>query len=103
MVALVYSCPHCGQSEPVVRFGRNASSGTQRLWCKQCKKAFTPAPSERRVTLEKEAQITAALSEKLSQRAIARMLKVSRDTVRNTLKKSAADSTESESGIANQE
>ncbi len=95
MVALVYSCPHCGQSEPVVRFGKNAS-GTQRLWCKQCKKAFTPSPSERRVTPEKEAQITAALSEKLSQRAIARMLKVSRDTVRNTLKKSAADTVDQE-------
>jgi transposase-like protein len=102
MVALVYSCPHCGQSEPVVRFGKNAS-GTQRLWCKDCKKAFTPAPSERRVTPEKEAQITAALSEKLSQRAIARMLKVSRDTVRSTLKKSAAGSTEPEHRRANQE
>ena len=101
MVALVYSCPHCGRSEPVVRFGKNASSGTQRLWCKECKKAFTPAPSDRRtVTPEKEAQITAALSEKLSQRAIARMLKVSRDTVRATLKKSAADPVDQEPGRA---
>ena len=101
MVALAYSCPHCEQTEPVVRFGRNGS-GTQRLWCKACKRAFTPVPVEQRVTPEKEAQILAALSEKLSQRAIARMLKVSRDTIRATLKKSAAGRVDNEPGCARQ-
>ncbi len=90
MVANVYSCPQCGQAEPLVRFGHNRS-GTQRLWCKACKKAFTPQPIDRSVTAQKQEQITAALSERLSQRAAARLLKVSRDTIRKTLKKSPAN------------
>ncbi len=91
MVAIIYSCPHCGQAKPLVRFGRNRS-GTQRLWCKACKRAFTPQPIDRSsVTAQKQQQITGALSERLSQRAIARLLKVSRDTIRKTLKKSRAN------------
>ena len=86
MVALVYSCPHCQQAEPVVRFGRNRS-GTPRLWCKDCRKSFTPHPKERRLTQEKQEKIQDALGERLSQRAIARMLNLSRDTIRKTLKK----------------
>jgi transposase-like protein len=70
----------------VVRFGTNRS-GTRRLWCKVCRKSFTPAPKERRVTPEKEERITSLLRERLSQRAVARALKVSRDTIRRTLKK----------------
>jgi DNA invertase Pin-like site-specific DNA recombinase len=52
-----------------------------------CRKAFTPQPRDRRVTPEKEESIAAALTERLSQRAVARLLKVSRDTIRRTLKK----------------
>lgn len=86
MVTHVFRCPHCQAAEPVVRFGTNRS-GTQRLWCNACRRAFTPAPRECSVTPEKEERIAAALRERLSQRAIARMLKVSRDTIRRTLKK----------------
>ncbi len=87
MVTLTYACPHCHGTAPVVRYGKNRS-GTDRLWCKACRRAWTPAPNnQRRITPEKEGRITAALSERLSQRAIARMLKVSRDTIRATLKK----------------
>jgi transposase-like protein len=86
MVTHVSLCPHCQAAEPVVRFGTNRS-GTQRLWCKGCRKSFTPVPKARRVTPEKEAQIAALLRERLSQRAVARVLKVSRDTIRHTLKK----------------
>jgi transposase-like protein len=86
MVTHVFHCPHGQPAEPVVRFGTNRS-GTQRLWCKVCRKAFTPQPRDRRVTPEKEESIAAALTERLSQRAVARLLKVSRDTIRRTLKK----------------
>jgi hypothetical protein len=41
---------------------------------------------DRRVTPEQEGSIAAALTERLSQRAVARLLKVSRDTIRRTLK-----------------
>jgi transposase-like protein len=92
MVALLYACPHCGETKPVVRYGKNRS-GTERLWCKACRKAWTPTPNnERRITAEKEARITAALSERLSQRAIARMLKVGRDTIRATRQKKSTNS-----------
>ena len=86
MVTKVYECPHCQQSEPVVRFGRTRS-GSQRLRCQACCKTWTPEPKSRAVTPEKEQLILAALRERLSQRAIARTLKVSRDTIRETLKK----------------
>ncbi len=41
---------------------------------------------ERHITPAKEARITAALMERVSRRAIARRLKVSRDTIRATRK-----------------
>ena len=86
MVTHVYLCPHCQAAEPVVRFGANRS-GTQRLWCKVCRKRFTPDPKDRRVPPEKEERIAGLLRERLSQRAVARALQVSRDTIRRTLKK----------------
>jgi transposase-like protein len=86
MVTHIYLCPRCQEADPVVRFGTNRS-GTQRLWCKVCRKSFTPVPKERRVTPEQEERITVLLCERLSQRAVARALKVSRDTIRRTLKK----------------
>jgi transposase-like protein len=63
----IFHCPHGRQAEPVVRFGTNRS-GTRRLWCKACRKAFTPQPRDRSVTPEKEESIAAALTERLSQR-----------------------------------
>ena len=86
MVTAVYECPHSEQSEPVVRFGRTRS-GSQRLRCQECRKTWTPQPKSRAVTPEKEKLIMAALRERLSQRAIARTLKVSRATIRQVLKK----------------
>ncbi|CAN5248582.1 hypothetical protein BH20GEM2_BH20GEM2_03000 [soil metagenome] len=86
MVTQVFPCPHCHQAEPVVRFGTNRS-GTQRLLCKACQRTFTPAPRDRSITPETEERIAGALSERLSQRAIARVLRVSRDTIRRTAKK----------------
>jgi transposase-like protein len=70
----------------VVRFGTHRS-GTQRLWCKVCRKSFTPLPKERRVTPEKEERMTVLLRERFSQRAVPRALKVSRATIRRTLKR----------------
>ncbi len=86
MVTIAFACPHCQEAEPVVHFGTNRS-GTQRLWCKPCQRAFTPQPKDRSLTPEKEERITAALAERLSQRAIARVLGVNRDTIRSTEKK----------------
>ncbi len=87
MVTHVYECPHCKHSARIVRRGFNRNS-TQRLLCGDCGQSWTPQGKSRTLSAEKEALIERALSERLSQRAIARTLAVSRDTVRAVLKKS---------------
>jgi len=84
MVAI--ACPHCGLTEPVIRFGFNRG-GTAKLRCKACVKVFTPQPNSRTLSPEKEAQILAALAERMSLRAIARTFHVSRDTASTLLQK----------------
>jgi transposase-like protein len=70
----------------VVRFGTNRS-GTQRPWCKVCRKRFTPVPKDRGVSPEKAERLAVLLRERLSQREVARALQVSRDTIRRMLNK----------------
>ncbi len=86
MVAL--SCPHCGNKKEVIKFGTNRS-GTARCRClaQGCGRTFTPAPKSRALTSEKQAAIERALSERVSQQGIARMLQVSRNTIRTVRKK----------------
>lgn len=89
MVAI--PCPSCGDTTSIIRFGRNRS-GSERLRCKVCKQCFTPQDRSRVMTAEKQAQIERCLSERLSQRAIARALGVSRDTIRAVRKKGQNES-----------
>ncbi len=84
MVAL--SCPHCGNIKDVIRFGTNRS-GTARCRCQDCGRTFTLNPKSRALTAERQAAIERALAERISQQGIARMLGVSRDTVRKVRKK----------------
>jgi len=84
MVAL--SCPHCGNKKDVIKFGTNRS-GTARCRCLACSRTFTPVPKSRALSPEKEAAIERALSERVSQQGIARMLKVGRNTIRAVRKK----------------
>jgi len=70
MVPKVYRCKHCGQWESVVRHGFTRR-GSQRLRCKSCRRAWAPAGHSHTLSTEKEALITKALQERLSQRAIA--------------------------------
>ncbi len=86
MVTKNYACPHCGQVEPVVRFGFT-EGGRQRLRCKECHKTWSPEAQSCTLSAEKESLIVKALGERLSQRAIARSLGAGRDTVRKVLKK----------------
>lgn len=86
MFSKVYVCPHCGRSENVVRHGFTRA-GSQRLRCNVCKKAWAPEAKSRALSREKEALIEKALSERLSQRAIARSLGAGRVTVARILKK----------------
>jgi transposase-like protein len=84
MVAI--SCPSCGDTESIVRFGYNRS-GTERLRCRACGRCFTPNGKSRAITPEKEKLIENCLAERMSQYGIARALGVSRDTVRKVRKK----------------
>jgi len=87
MVTTICLCPHCGCGEAVIRSGFTRS-GSRRLYCKVCRKAWSATPHRRALSAEKEALIVKALGERLSQRAIARTFGVSRDTIRALLKKS---------------
>jgi len=69
---------------PLPGFNR---SGTARCRCLACKKTFTLQAKSRRLRPDKEAAIERALAERIWQMGIARMLKVSRDTVRAIRKK----------------
>ena len=84
MVAV--SCPHCGNIRDVIKFGYNRG-GTARCRCRACGKTFTLSPRSRTLWPDKQAAIERALSERISQQGIARMLKVSRNTVRSVRKK----------------
>ena len=86
MVAHVIACPHCCKTEPVIRHGTNRG-GTARCRCKDCNKTFTPAPNPRTTSPERQQQVLAALSERLSIAAVARMFGMSRQTVYDLLKK----------------
>jgi DNA-binding NarL/FixJ family response regulator len=52
-----------------------------------CTKTFTLSPKSRTLAPDKEAAILGALAERISQQGIARMLRVSRNTVRASRKK----------------
>jgi len=86
MVMVVHACPHCGEEERVRRYGCNRS-GSERLYCNVCRKAWTLRPKSRSVTSEKAQLILNALQETTSYSAIARTFKVSRNTIYALLKK----------------
>ncbi len=70
----------------MIRFGKNRS-GTPRCRCKSCAKTFTPSPRSRTLTPQRERAILDCLAERISQRGIARALRVSRVTIRAVRKK----------------
>jgi transposase-like protein len=85
----VTSCPHCHQSESVVRYGYNRG-GSAKCRCKVCNKIFTPKPNLRQTTPQTEQRILRALEERLSIEATARLLQVAKKTIYTVLKKNAA-------------
>ena len=90
VVSQLILCPLCRQAAPVVRHGTNRN-GSHRFRCKVCAKTFTPTPNRRLITSDKEAQVLAALSERLSIVAVARLFGMSRQTVYQILKKNRSE------------
>jgi transposase-like protein len=83
MVAML--CAHC-QSERLVKDGFS-SRGKQRYRCRSCSRRSSENPTPRGASPEKQAQVLAALGERMSQRAAARSFKMSRDTISALLEK----------------
>ena len=86
MGMITIPCPHCANTKGVIKFGTNRS-GTDRCRCHGCAKTFTLNPKSRALSSQKEQQICRALQERISQRGIARTLKVGRQTIRALRKK----------------
>lgn len=86
MFSIIFSCPHCAETERVRRYGRT-KQGSERLYCNVCRRAFTPSPKSRSLSAEKERLILNALAEKTPMVGIARTFGVSRNTLYALLKK----------------
>ena len=86
---LIVTCPpqNCA-SQNVIRFGKNAP-GKQRYRCRDCGHTFVEQPHSSR--LDDPAfvrQVLAAYHERASMRGVARVFKISRNTLADLLKKS---------------
>ena len=81
MITYATLCPHCQKPEAVVKHGTNRG-GTARCRCKDWHQTFTRVPNPRKTSQATKAAIERALAERLSQRAIARLLRVSGQTIR---------------------
>lgn len=81
---VTYHCPKCN-SVNVVKNGKN-SAGSQQFLCKDCGKSAVLYPKYQRSEAEKE-QILATYRERPSMRGVARLYRISRNTLKSMLKK----------------
>jgi transposase-like protein len=81
---IAHTCPSCGSSN-LQRNGHTAS-GQQKFHCKDCNRYGTLERKDAERALRKQAAEN-LLSERLSQRAIARTLRMGRRTVAAIIKK----------------
>lgn len=81
---VTFHCPKC-DSTNVVKNGKN-SAGSQQFFCKDCGKSAVMYPKYQRSQLEQE-QILSAYHERPSMRGISRLYHISRNTLKNMLKK----------------
>jgi transposase-like protein len=99
-VMVLKTCIHCG-SERIHKDGfcelDHSGEQAQRYRCRACGKRSSAHSRSRRgaVTAEKEAQVLALMNERMSQRGIARALKMSRTTVVSILEKKTVGSSNS--------
>jgi transposase-like protein len=86
MVTVTLSCQYCG-SDNLVRNG-HASNGKQRYRCKSCKKQSRENPAHNGYAEERREEIIKSYQKRSSLRGLTRTFGVSRNTVKNWLKKS---------------
>src|SRR5450631_2029931 len=87
MVTTTIYCQNCGSNE-LVRNG-HASNGKQRYRCKSCKKQSRENPAKNGYTDERREEIIKSYQERSSLRGLTRTFGVSRNTVKDWLKKSS--------------
>jgi transposase-like protein len=86
MVALL--CVYC-QSPQLSKDGFSRQ-GKQRYRCGRCGRRSCENPTPRGLSADKEAQVFSALNERMSQRAVARTFKISRNTIAALIEKKTA-------------
>ena len=76
------TCPDCQSSAKTNKAGVNPS-GSQRWYCRPCRRTFTPVPNSIGHPPETVRLVLSSLSEGVGQRAAARIVGVSHTTVAN--------------------
>ena len=77
-------CPSCLLEQGASKSGRN-SSGSQRYWCQQCHRYFTPNPKPSGYTVDLRNQVYQLHRAGASLRTIGRQLGINHQTVNNWL------------------
>jgi len=80
------SCPGCGKAENQVNAGKNRS-GTQRCFCKDCKKYYTLGAKTRAYSEEIQQQALRIYYSGVSGRGVGKILGMSKANVYNWIKK----------------
>ena len=83
-------CPQCGKTEKQVNAGKNRS-GTQRCFCKECKKYYTLDPKKREIPEEIRQQAIKAYYAGASGRGVGKVFGFSKANVYNWIKKNGSD------------
>jgi len=79
-------CPQCGEDKNQVLNGKTAA-GSQRCFCKECKKYYTLDPKTREVSEETKNQAVKVYLSGVSARKVGQMFGFSKANVLNWLKK----------------
>ena len=86
-------CPICGETENQVNAGKNRS-GSQRCFCKECKKYYTLNPKTREYPEEVRQQAIKTFYAGASGRGVGKVFGFSKANVYNWIKKNGSDSEE---------
>jgi len=83
------TCPHCQATEGQIKNGLNPS-GTQRWWCRNCRRAYTPQPKPLGYDDATRLAAVKLAVDGMNFRRIARILGVNHQSVANWVRAHAA-------------
>lgn len=82
------TCPYCQYTDGQIKNGMNPS-GTQRYWCRACRRAYTPEPKPSGYAETVRQQAVQLYVDGMNLRRIARTLGVNHQSVANWVKAQA--------------